>query len=608
MILLHNIDVLFVCDCIVDTELLAVAGFVVSQSESLAHALRIIEHNPVKIVVYYANDYNASCLSGWDDIAVYFPHVIRVQAAPAVFAEQLIDAVNTGCVHYCLTRQPIEPSFVSFIQRITSPRPSMSSNVLAADNTSCVKQLEERVVALTGELQKSRNKAKVSFQAWQKFSSFASHELKNPLSALRGFAQLLRESESVPAEHKDKINTIFNNSERIHSIIVDVLDLWRMRPENIKLQDDIISPSSLVSSVCEEFRYPANMKKITFHVDNSIGNGVQIHADERMVKKIICNLLSNAISFTHEGGVTVRARYDEDTCFFFMEIRDTGVGIPQEILDNIFEPFYNYEHAFTEAYGLGLGLHISNKLVAAMRGKFLIESFPGIGTRVDVQLPLARVPDLFLNNSSQCYGDYVGPRLRVLVVESNVTRRGTISSFLLSKGFVVDTADTAISGIEKTLVKKPHLLVLSCASPDLDSLDMLASLSSIVSSAKVLLLSINGEGEKPHFPKIDCLTCQLPVDVELFLCHVSELLDLKWTAGRPSRKEIQQPSLMIFPPQNVVCEIDKLAADGKFSELSKLVSSLENDKQHEAFCNHIKVLIKTYDTDAICSFIHDHET
>lgn len=212
-----------------------------------------------------------------------------------------------------------------------------------------------------------------------------SHELKTPLTSIRGFAETLVEGGIDDRGNAIKFAaTIKKNSERLSRLVDDLLTLSNIELGRMKFDIQAIDLLDSVSSVISTLRQKAERKGLKL-VEN-IGEEVIIKADRDRLEQVLLNLVDNAIKFTDKGSVTISARKTKN----IMEVLvcDTGVGIPEKSLNRIGERFYRVDPARSrEAGGTGLGLAIVKHLVTSMGGTFLVESKEGLGTSFSFTLP-----------------------------------------------------------------------------------------------------------------------------------------------------------------------------------------------------------------------------
>jgi signal transduction histidine kinase len=223
-----------------------------------------------------------------------------------------------------------------------------------------------------------------------------SHELKTPLTSIRGYVETLL-SDDLPAEmQRQFLDVVHANAERLHRIVEDLLDLSRLESGGWRPEIRHVDPLAIARDAWLGAAPAAHAKSLTF---NAVGDSISALADPAGLRQVLVNLYDNAIRHTPAGGaVTVRVRRGagaygdaaQRTEWAVIEVQDSGTGIPGDALGRVFERFYRVDPARSRAEGgTGLGLSIVKHLVERMGGDVAAESELGKGTLVRVRLPLA---------------------------------------------------------------------------------------------------------------------------------------------------------------------------------------------------------------------------
>jgi signal transduction histidine kinase len=249
--------------------------------------------------------------------------------------------------------------------------------------TSTLKMLED-LQAAKKELEMMNRELREMDETRMKFIGTASHELKTPLTAIKANIDfILSEKEvKVPENLKPYLLTIQRNTNRIQGTMDHMLDLTRIRSGRLLLNREMIPLSEVVHGYINEVR-PVD-KHLTIRVE--VPEGLQVYADRGRLHDIFINLLFNAFKFTADGGqITITASRKD--AFVLHEIRDTGIGIPEDKMGKIFEEFYQVESG--KHGGTGLGLAITKRLVEEHGGKIWVQSRLGEGSTFFFTLPVS---------------------------------------------------------------------------------------------------------------------------------------------------------------------------------------------------------------------------
>ena len=220
------------------------------------------------------------------------------------------------------------------------------------------------------------------------FLAVMSHELRTPLNAIMGYTDLLDAGISGDLNDRQhhQLDRIRASARHLLQLIEEILSFARMETGAEEVQLETISANHLLRETAAEIESLAQSKDLDFTID-VLEEDVAIRTDPAKARQILMNLLSNAVKFTEEGGVTLRLRRD-DQCAY-IDVIDTGIGIPQEQIDRIYDPFWQLERPNTRRVGgTGLGLSVSRRYTRLLRGDLDVVSEPGDGTRVTVSLPL----------------------------------------------------------------------------------------------------------------------------------------------------------------------------------------------------------------------------
>ncbi len=229
--------------------------------------------------------------------------------------------------------------------------------------------------------------AKAASAAKSGFLTTMSHELRTPLNIILGYAELVIDKLGERGDPEDRadVEKIHNAGRHLLGLISDVLDLSRIEAERIELRDESFDLVALVRELEAMFRPLALRSNSTLMI--RVPDGLApVCLDPLRVRQVLSNLLGNAVKFTRDGQVSLVV--DEAPGWIEITVQDTGIGIPADKLEQIFEPFMQVDSAFTRRYeGTGLGLAISRRLCALMGGTLTVRSSLGVGSTFTLRLP-----------------------------------------------------------------------------------------------------------------------------------------------------------------------------------------------------------------------------
>lgn len=257
---------------------------------------------------------------------------------------------------------------------------------------SANEQLEAQAIELEMQqqlLEEQRAIADEANQAKSAFLASMSHELRTPLNAIGGYTQLLEMEVHGPVTpaQKETLERIMRSQRHLLRLINDVLDLSRIEAGRIEYAIETVRLSEVVETVKPLVDPQLASKGLVFAAD--VPDGLAAHADRQKVQQILINLLTNAIKFTDSGGSVSLEAGMKTADMVCVRVRDTGAGIPENMLDSIFSPFVQVRtsRSVGDSQGTGLGLTISRDFARGMRGDLTVESSPGAGSTFELMLP-----------------------------------------------------------------------------------------------------------------------------------------------------------------------------------------------------------------------------
>ncbi|HLV78471.1 MAG TPA: transporter substrate-binding domain-containing protein [Marinobacter sp.] len=263
---------------------------------------------------------------------------------------------------------------------------------------NALRRSEDELRAAKLEAERLARQAEAANRSKSEFLANMSHEIRTPMNAVIGYSDLLYNAVTDP-QQRNYLNAIRAGSRSLLMLINDILDLSRIEAGKMRLDFGPVSVRSLLSDVRHIFDLRATEQGITLEVSVGAGMPAAMMLDETRLRQVLFNLVGNAIKFTHEGGVTVRAvareldepdAEDSETRYHSLVVTviDTGIGIAPDQQERIFDAFEQQEGQSSRRYGgTGLGLAISRKLVEMMGGELTVESKSGQGSTFSVVLP-----------------------------------------------------------------------------------------------------------------------------------------------------------------------------------------------------------------------------
>ncbi|MFO0820607.1 MAG: response regulator [Pirellulales bacterium] len=338
--------------------------------------------------------------------------------------------------------------------------------------------LEQRVAERTTELAQACKVAEAASRAKSEFLANMSHEIRTPLNAIMGFTDILRRGwVKTSDEREEMLATVHASGKHLMTIINDILDLSKIESGRLELETQAESPHQVLSEVVSLMRVSFQEKNLTLEYTWQGPIPEVIQADTLRLRQILINLLGNARKFTPSGGVQILAHVEpeENPQQLVVEVIDTGVGIPEEKLTAVFEPFVQADTTVTRRFGgTGLGLSISRKLARMMGGDLTVTSQLGKGSSFRLTVSTGDLRDVrFLPSSAA--GDVIASQLeatrrsedairldglRVLVVDDGSANRKLISLVLSRSGAVFTQAENGQQACDLIASGKTYDVIL----------------------------------------------------------------------------------------------------------------------------------------------------
>jgi CheY-like chemotaxis protein/anti-sigma regulatory factor (Ser/Thr protein kinase) len=350
----------------------------------------------------------------------------------------------------------------------------------------------------TAELVEAKDQAESANRAKSAFLANMSHELRTPLNAVLGFSHLLRERGASEEQRRD-LDIINRSGEHLLTLINDVLDLAKIEAGRTVLEIGACDLKTLLQDTAEMMRVRAQEKHLSLILEEEPGLPRFVRADTARLRQVLINLLANAVKFTSDGYVTLRAsaRNAGGPVLLRFEIEDTGVGIAQEDQARVFDAFEQIGRAGGRS-GTGLGLTIARQLVQLMDGTIELESTPGKGSCFRVEMPVDVAEEAETRVAApreRVLGLEDGqPECRVLVVEDHPENRIMLERLLRDAGFQVRTAENGEQGVRMFGEWRPRFIWMDLRMPVMDGLEAVRRIRALEGGRDVRIATMTASG------------------------------------------------------------------------------------------------------------------
>ncbi len=379
--------------------------------------------------------------------------------------------------------------------------------VLENSNIKHMYDLREANVKLISEIvdrKKAQEDAAIANQYKSEFLANMSHEIRTPMNAILGFTEILGEQISKK-QHKDYLDSINSSGKSLLMLINDILDLSKVEAGKIELQYEAFNPRVVFKEMRQIFSQKISGKGLTFEENLSHDFPAAIVLDETRFRQILLNLIGNAVKFTDSGYVRLSAYYhyadaNNPISEFGFSIEDTGIGIPQDQQELIFDAFKQKRGQNSAQYGgTGLGLAICKSLAEMMGGKILLESQLGSGSRFTVVIknveatenPIKKETDEGIDVNLLSF-----KKGSILVADDDELNRKLTRDYLKEYEFQIFMAQNGAEAIELAEKHKPDLILMDVKMPVMDGNEAVRIIKNTDLLSKIPVLAVTASAMK----------------------------------------------------------------------------------------------------------------
>ncbi|MCC0177018.1 response regulator [Waterburya agarophytonicola K14] len=422
----------------------------------------------------------------------------------------------------------------------------------------------------TRQLKKAKETAEAANQAKSAFIANTSHELRTPLNAILGFAQILQRDNIDAATLERGIEVIGQSGQHLLTLINDILHIAKIEAGKLNLEfRDFVLPSFL-DNLAAIMRIRCQQKAIEFEHKVLSDLPITIRGDETRLRQLLLNLLSNAVKFTTRGKVKFTVGYVRDfpdnldlsqekgdRIRFY--VQDTGSGIPEDRLTDIFLPFYQLDSHQSSQEGTGLGLTISKNLVEQMGSEIQVRSRLNEGSIFWFDLDLLAVNNNTIPIMSPALdfdiAGYTGKKRQILVVDDLDNNREILVNFLVPLGFDVLEANSGEKAIALTRQHRPDLIILDLIMPQMDGWEVTQNLRRESQFADIPIVIVSAS----TLPADESYCYQVgasqflakPLSFEQLLHTIELYLHLEWVDSQGERRYLNLAQSFVSPSTSI---------------------------------------------------------
>lgn len=488
------------------------------------------------------------------------------------------------------------------------------------------KQSEAELKVAKEIAEKARQQAETANQAKSTFLANMSHELRTPLNGILGYAQILNRDKMLSDKQRTGIRVIQRSGEHLLTLINDILDLSKIEEGRLEILPHELVLSAFLKDIVDLFQFRAQEKGIEFNYiqipphhaleeNDKQGFPAIIYADEKRLRQILINLISNAVKFTEKGSVTLRLIYQNDR--MRIEIEDTGCGISAHQQEEIFLPFRQARSGLQHTEGTGLGLAITKKLVELMDGQLNVQSLLGVGSLFWLDFPVQVVQRAQKSSGKSStilptlegYKTKQNKVFKVLIADEKWENRLTLANSLFEIGFEILEVDNGKKLLEEVKTHRPEIIIIDIKMPDIDGLTCIMHMRDNMNLKESLIIATSASASSYEQEASLSAGCNTFLTKPLETDKVLKLIEKHWQLEWIYKAAHTDASLqtMVIPKTEEIEALYKLAKSGNVKLIIRESEALlQANSEYQAFVNEILKLTKGFRIIKLKAFLKQY--